>query len=38
MNQEINFMGGIVAYVLLLGAAAGLALGLFFGFKAIKLI
>lgn len=31
-------MGGVVAYILFYGAAVGLALGLFFGLKAVKLI
>ncbi|NJP11306.1 MAG: hypothetical protein HC866_19015 [Leptolyngbyaceae cyanobacterium RU_5_1] len=31
-------MGAVVSYVLILGAAFGLALGLYFSFRAIKLI
>ncbi len=31
-------MSGVITYFLLLGGAFGLALGLFFGFRAIKLI
>lgn len=31
-------MGGVLAYFLLVGGAAGLALGLYFSFRAIKLI
>lgn len=31
-------MSGAVAYVIILGGAAGLALGLYFGFKAVKLL
>jgi len=31
-------MSGILAYVVLLGGAAGLAIGLFFTFRAAKLI
>ncbi len=31
-------MSGVVSYVVLLGGAFGLAMGLYFGFRAIKLI
>ncbi len=31
-------MGGALAYVVLLGGAFSLAIGLYFGFRAIKLI
>jgi hypothetical protein len=31
-------MGGAVAYVILLGGAFGVALGLYFGLRAVKLI
>jgi hypothetical protein len=31
-------MGSIVSYVFLLGAAFGLAIGLFYAFRSIKLI
>lgn len=31
-------MSGVVPYILLLGGAYGVALGLFFGLKAVKLI
>lgn len=31
-------MSGVVAYVVLLGGAFALAIGLYFGFRAIKLI
>ncbi|MDX2242861.1 MAG: cytochrome b6-f complex subunit PetL [Leptolyngbyaceae cyanobacterium bins.302] len=31
-------MGGAIAYIVLLGGAFATAMGLYFGFKAIKLI
>lgn len=31
-------MGGAVAYIIILGGTVGLALGLYFGFKAVKLL
>ncbi|EKQ68763.1 Cytochrome B6-F complex subunit VI (PetL) [Leptolyngbyaceae cyanobacterium JSC-12] len=31
-------MGGVIAYIVILGGAFATAMGLYFGFKAIKLI
>ncbi|ELS01843.1 hypothetical protein Xen7305DRAFT_00015500 [Xenococcus sp. PCC 7305] len=31
-------MGGVIAFVAIIGGFTGLALGLYFGFRAIKLI
>lgn len=31
-------MSGVIAYFLMLGGAAGIALGLYFGLRAVKLI
>jgi len=37
-KKEIELMGGVIAYIVILGGAFATAMGLYFGFKAIKLI
>jgi len=37
-TKEKRSMSGVFAYFLMLGAATGVAIGLYFGLKAVKLI
>nr|WP_242045902.1 cytochrome b6-f complex subunit PetL [Leptolyngbya sp. FACHB-16] len=34
----VNVMGGAIAYIVMLGGAAGTAIGLYYGLRLVKLI
>lgn len=38
VGDRLMSVGGVIAYVLLLGAGFGAAMGLYFGLRAVKLI